>query len=110
MYHEAVLIKLLTSAEAGPPVKRSIYQWSRVDTLQLHQLKNNLCSSYLVNYSPSTPIDILWEEVKVLCHKCLSTISTKQITSNAKKPWINSNIKTLSRRKPRLYKRARQSG
>ena len=74
-------------------------------------MTENLCSIFLTDYySPSTPINSLWEEFKNLCHKCLSTIPTKQITSSAKKPWINRHIRSLSRRKHRLYKRARQSG
>ena len=42
---------------------------------------------------------------------CLNYIvPTKEMTGKTKPPWINRNIKSLSRRKQRLYNRARQSG
>ena len=37
-------------------------------------------------------------------------VPTKQVTASTQAPWINRKIRSSSRRKHRLYKRARQSG
>jgi len=108
--HDAVYIKSSTTAQLSPPFNRTIYLWSRVDMPQLHQRADNLCSTFLSNYTSTTPITVLWEQFKIICHECLKVVPTKQVTANTQAPWINRRIKSLSRRKHRLYKRARQSG
>ena len=77
----------------------------------LHQAAEDLCSNFLSTYSPSTPVTILWEEFRTICCECLEMVPTKVVTTGKnKQPWINQSIKSLSRRKQRLYNRARQSG
>ena len=62
------------------PIKRKLYQWSKVDHVRLHQMGEDLCSDFLSTYSSSTPTTILWEEFKAMCCKCLNMVPTKETT------------------------------
>ena len=60
--HDAVAVTSHTSVKLNTPIKRKLYQWSKVNHVHLHQMGEDLCSDFLSTYSSSTPTTILWEE------------------------------------------------
>ena len=106
--HEAVAVISQTSLRLNTLIKRKLYKWSRVGVKSLHQAAEDLCSNFLINYSCSTPVSIL---CRTICFKCLDMVPSRVVTTGKNKPpWINHSIKSLSRRKQRLYNQAGQSG
>ena len=73
--------------------------WQKADNSSIV----DFTSSFLSEFSKSTPIDILWEEFKVMCYNCLNFVLTKLQTNQSKQPWVNSYKKQLSHKKQRLY-------
>jgi len=80
--HDVVYIKSSTTAQLSPPFNCTIYLWSRRDMPEFHQKAENLCSTFIPNYTSTTPIITLWEQFKIMCHECLRVVPTKQVTAN----------------------------
>ena len=59
-----------------------------------------------VRFCLSTPVEILWNNFVTICNTCLDLIPIKLCSSNSKQPWINIQIKCLSRRKQHAYNQA----
>jgi len=107
--HEAVVVESSISSAPHQHSLRTIYVWHKANITSIRSAIDQFSSNFFTLYSTSTSIDILWEEFKSLCSNCLSYIPTKLCSSENKKPWINSHIKRLSRKKQRLYNLAKSS-
>jgi len=107
--HEAVLIE---SSIILPPQQtklRKIILWNQADTQSIKESIEQFSTEFFEKYSQSTPVDILWEEFRLLCIDCISSIPTRSMCTIQKQPWITSYIRRLSRKKKRLYKIAKQT-
>ena len=69
--------------QLNPPVKRTIYLWSRADLANIQQTADALCDEFLSNASIFTPVDELWDNFKSICMKCLDLVPTKQVNTNS---------------------------
>jgi len=105
--HEVVLTKSLILAQVCPPAKRRIYLWSKADFNNIRQSIQSLCEEFVITYPPSTPINTLWNHFSDICTQCLNMVPTKWSTTKQKQPWVTRQIKQLTRKKQRAYKRAR---
>ena len=80
-------------------------QWNSVKTDVL-----NFSTSFLESYKTRS-INQNWNDIKSCIESTMNAnIPTRTISSKNHKPWLTSDIRHLSRRKHRLYKRAKQSG
>ncbi|XP_065901865.1 uncharacterized protein [Dysidea avara] len=104
--HEVVLTKSMILAQLCPPARRRIYLWSKADFNHIRQSIQSLCEDFVITYPPTTPINILWNKFSDICTQCLNLIPTKWSTTKQKQPWITRQIKQLTRKKQRAYKRA----
>jgi len=91
--HEAVLIKSLVSIVPQQINPRKIILWIKADTPTIKEMIAHFSSEIFNNFSISTPIDILWEEFKSLCSRCMSFIPKKTSRNSNTKPWISSHIR-----------------
>ena len=107
--HEAVLIKSLVSITPQQINPRKIILWNKADMPTIKETIAHFSSEIFNNFSTSTPIDILWEEFKSLCFRCMSFIPTKTSRITHTKPWISSYIRCLTRKKQSLYNVAKRS-
>ena len=107
--HDTVMIESSTTVQNYPPSKRTIYLWTRANLDDIKQKLLNLCALYLTHNTISTPVTILWDDFKSICYECLDMIPVKEVSSNSKLIWINRIIKRLSRKKQKLYNKARAS-
>ena len=103
--HDAVAVESSTMLQIKPPVKRTIYLWSRADLTCIQQTAATLCDEFLLCNTVHTSVTSIQ-----ICLKCLDFVPTKQVSTNSKQRWINCHIRRLSRRKQRYYNRARVSG
>ena len=68
------------------------------------------CQSFISKFSASHPVDSLWTAFK---HGCLDVLSSnvpsKMTTERHSQPWINQQIKQLTKRKQRAYDRYKKT-
>ena len=105
--HEAILTKSSVRVQLCHPAKRPIYLWSKTDFNEIRHTILPLCNEFVSTYSAATPINVLWNKFSDICIQCLNLIPTKMSSSKLHQPWITNQIKRLSRKKQRLYNRAR---
>jgi len=107
--HEAVLIKSLVSITPQQINPRKIILWNKANMPTIKETIARFSSEIFNNFPTSNPIDILWEEFKSLCSRCISFIPTKTSRNSHTKPWISSHIRRLTWKKQRLYNVAKWS-
>ena len=58
--HEAIIVTSSVIAQLSHPPKRSIYLWTQADFSLVRHKAQSLCEEYIITYTSSTPVDILW--------------------------------------------------
>jgi len=107
--HEAVLAQSSTKVCSQPSAPRTIYKWNKADWANLKCCTESFCSTFTSEFSIDTPIDQMWDKFKGFCLFILSSIPSKVVNTKSTHPWITPSIKRLSKRKQRMYNRARLS-
>ena len=93
------------------PVKRKIYLWKRANMDHLKESMLSFVKDYMEEYGIETDINILWEKFETRCTELMEeNIPSKMTSTRYSQPWINSEVKRLSQRKKRYYRRAKKSG
>ena len=102
--HIAVLVT--TKLQAGPrkPIRRKIHLWKKADTEGIRDHVNNYSETFHSQYTVETPVEELWtnfsKEVKWIMD---NLVPSKMSTIRFNQPWINTEIKRLTRRKKKAY-------
>ena len=92
--HEAVCIESsITLSQQQQCTERKLYLWHKADTSSINEIITQFTSSFLNKFSPSTPVDTLWEEFKMMCFDCVGLVPTKLHSNRSKQPWINAYIR-----------------
>ena len=82
----------------------------QIDFSTINHLIADFTTTFL-NHPIDTPVQHLWDSYKALCTDCLQFVPTKIVSSsNSNQPWATPLIRWLSRKKQRLYNRAKLSG
>lgn len=58
---------------------------------------------FVSRHTNDTPIQLLWEEFKLMYINCISTVQHKFSCSRFNQPWVTMHIKHIHRRKKKLY-------
>ena len=108
--HDIVYVDSNISAKRQPPIQRKIHLWKRanMDALKenARQLSVNICNQYSV----TTPVEEMWNEISNGISNIMNThVPSKMSSTRFSLHWVNSDVKTLKRRKQRYYNRARNS-
>lgn len=108
--HYAVFVKTPAVANCGEPVKRKIYLWKKADENKMKSEIIEFKKQFLNKYVSSSPIEETWNSISTtLCMILESSVPSKMTNSRFKQPWINQEIKALSRRKKRQFKKAKST-
>ena len=68
-------------------------------------------SQFTADYCPATPINKLWNTFKKESTSAMNKFVPSKMTSRRfSQPWCNRNIRRLTRKKKRAYKKARRTG
>ena len=97
--HEAVFVESSITISQNQCTRRKFYLWHTANISSINETITQFTSSFLNKFPTSTPVDILWEEFKVMCYNCLDLVPTKLQSNRSKQPWVNSYIKQLSCKK-----------
>jgi len=83
--------------------KERVFQWhkAKFDSIKHHVIE--FTDKYFEVYHHSDPVDVLWNEYKVLCKDCIAMILQMKLVEE-----LTWNIKRLSRKKQRKYNLARR--
>ena len=81
--HDAVAVESTTVVQRNPPLKRTVYLWSRANLADIKQTATELCNDFLNRNSTHTPVASLWNNFKLICYKCLELLPTKQTSINS---------------------------
>ncbi|XP_071479519.1 uncharacterized protein [Diadema antillarum] len=109
--HDMVLILSDTRAKRQKPVRHKIFLWKKVDICRMKSEALTLSEDFVEENSFQTDVDTLWMKLANGLHQILDTLVPSKFSSTRfSQPWINANIKRLSRRKKRALKQARKTG
>eukprot|EP00105_Crassostrea_gigas_P018256 XP_011436304.1 PREDICTED: uncharacterized protein LOC105334520 [Crassostrea gigas] len=108
--HDAVFLETPAVAKRGKPVKRKIYLWKKTDENKMKAEFIEFKKQFLNNYDSSSLIEDMWNSISTTPNKILeSTVPSKMSSSRFNQPWINREIKALSRRKKRQFNKAKST-
>ena len=108
--HDMVLIDSSITAKRNKPVKREIKLWKKANQDGLITALSSFKTQFIEMYSIDTPIEELWSSFKDNLTSIIDKYVPKKTTSSRhSEPWITREIKSLSRRKQRAYKRSKNS-
>jgi hypothetical protein len=108
--HEALFIDSDVQAKLRRPTSRKIFLWKKADLEKLQHDMQVFCQSFISKFSTSHPVDSLWTAFKNGCLNVLSSnVPSKMTTERYSQPWINRQIKQLTKRKQRAYNRYKKT-
>ena len=104
-------IESTIEARYQKPVKRQIFLWKQADWSAMDTEMRTFSELFHNSYTDTTDINTLWGSFRDKCIGLMKTHVPSKLTSQRfHQAWINRNIKRLSRRKKRLYIKAKKTG
>eukprot|EP00745_Piridium_sociabile_P038619 TRINITY_DN7074_c0_g1_i3.p1 TRINITY_DN7074_c0_g1~~TRINITY_DN7074_c0_g1_i3.p1 ORF type:complete len:816 (+),score=128.54 TRINITY_DN7074_c0_g1_i3:312-2759(+) len=108
--HDVVYIDSDIEAQRPKPVKRKILLWKRANFEELKTHAAAFRDLFMSKYTPTSSVAEMWTDIKAhLLESMEKHVPSKMSTSRHNQVWINTNIKRLTRRKKRSYKKARKT-
>ena len=82
--------------------------WKKADIQKLKSKTEEMSNNILEKFKINTNINTLWDYFKTKCtDKMEECIPSKTTSTRITQPWITKDLRTLSRRKQKLYNRAK---
>lgn len=82
----------------------------KADTEKLKNKIEEMSNTILKTFSTKTNINTLWDYFKTKCSEIMEDcIPSKTTSTRISQPWITKELRTLSRRKQKLYDRAKKT-
>ena len=108
--HKIVHASSDISAKYQWPVKRKIWLWSKADLPSVNTDMQSFSQILTEKFSIKTDVNILWTEFSKKCLELMRNhVPTKEKSSCYSQPSINQDLKRLSRRKKKVYIRAKRT-
>ena len=109
--HDGVSVESAIVANKTKPVRRKIFLWKRVNLDEMKQSCIEFQHQFLSSYNETSCVEDMWTDIKTNLDTILeSSVPSKMTSSRFSKPWINRDVKALSRRKKRSFAKARRTG
>ena len=108
--HEKVYIESSLKPQKVKKPPRNVYQYNKANTEQItEQLKDIDLAKYIHQNNPN--INQLWGYFRDKLHETMDKkIQTKLINNSKRKPtWLNREIKSLIRKRNKLFKKMKQT-
>lgn len=104
--HEIVSIESTLQPIRHKLKKRKIYLWKRADIDGMRREASVFSEEFLSRFTPDSNIETMWTAIK---EKLLSLresfVPSKMTSSRFHQPWVNTEVKRLSRQKNRAFKK-----
>ena len=109
--HDIVYIVTAIQAHRQKPTKRRIQLWNKANLGQMRQDTEQFSQNFCVKYDFNSNIPDMWNDIKTFHDSNMNkNVPSKISSSRFNQPWINRQLKQLSRQKKRAYRKAKQSG
>ena len=93
------------------PVRRKIFLWKKDKMEDLKPGMERFVTHFVEHHTIDTGINTLLSEFESKCAALMNEhIPSKFTSTRYSQPWVNNEIKQLSRRKKRSYKKAKKTG
>ena len=108
--HEAVFIESSLRPMKKVTSPREIFQYHKADYEGFKAELRDYTSDFL-SKAPSTDINTLWKDFKTKIHQLMEKFIPQKLIRGNKthKPWIDKHVRTLQRKRNKLFKKQRAS-
>ncbi|XP_063969561.1 uncharacterized protein LOC135157548 [Lytechinus pictus] len=105
--HDMVLTVADIRAKIQRPIKRKVYLWKKANMDTIREAMASFAESYLAQTSLDTPVESQWTEIKSKILSALEEdVPSKMTSCRFSQPWITTELKRLSRKKKRSFRRS----
>ena len=107
--HDIVLTDSKIKAARTKPVARNISVWKKADWEKMKELTQAFSTE--LYHKESMTVEEIWKEIENHLQSMMNKyVPTKKSSTKNHQPWIDTNLKRLSRRKYRAWKKKNLSG
>ena len=104
--HETVFVNSSLQAPRRKPQARRIDLWKRANTDEMKKDASAYQTTFLEKFTVSDSVDEMWDNFSTSMAKIQKDhVPTKISSTRFHQPWINTNLKRLSRRKRRSFRK-----
>ena len=108
--HHAIFIDSHITMSRQKPIKRTNFMWGKANVQGMKEMSKQLSSSIIDHFSSSSNINDVWEFFKEGCQKIIEDkVLTRTTSKRFTQPWINRDIRRITRLKRRWFRRATRS-
>ena len=108
--HDIVYVDSSIKPNRGKPPRRNIHIWKRADIESMIKDTEELTINFNESYNHHNCIEEMWKFINQSLLQILNKhVPSKMSSTRFHQPWITGEIKRLSRRKKRAYKKARRT-
>ena len=105
--HEIVYVESDVSVKYQRQIRRKIWLWSKADLSSMKEDMNSFSDEFIGKYSIEADVDTMWTEFSSKCTQLMTDYTPSKLSiARFSQPWINRDLKRLSHRKKRAYKKA----
>ena len=103
--------KIKSNTKRNKPVKRKIHLWKQANEEKIRAECRSFANIFTQKYNDdSDDVEEMWTEIKTNLNEIIKeNVRTKMTSNNFSKPWIDSKIKQLIRKKKRWYSKLKKS-
>ncbi|CAG2212437.1 unnamed protein product [Mytilus edulis] len=107
--HSIVITDINLKAKTKKQVPRKVYIYKKGNMNGINEQLDKELNNFIQKANTST-IQECWNDFKdILSHAIISNIPTKILSTRWNVPWINREIKTMIRKKQRVYNKAKRT-
>ena len=108
--HDIVMLEARPVAKRNRPVKRKIHLWKKVDLQKLKGEAQILQQEFQNRFSETSSAEEMWKFIhESLTAMMKNTVPSKMSSTRFNQPWINKEVKKVSRLKKKYFIKARNS-
>ena len=101
-------VLILSSECLNGRIDTKLWLWSKANLPRLKEGMMTFSDSFSDKHSIKLDVDAMWTEFSNKCEELMADhVPSKFSSTRFSQPWINRNLKRLSRRKKRAYKKNR---
>ena len=108
--HDIVLKDTNVLPTRQKPIKRKIFLWKQADKSSMSEDLKEFTEEFTHANTTETEVNTLWNTFKQKCIESVNKyVPSKYTSTRFNQPWCNREVRGLTRRKGRAYRKARTS-
>ena len=108
--HHAVYIDSYITMTRKNPFKRTIFMWGKADIEGIKEMCKELSNSVVQKFTSMSNINDVWSFFRDGCQRIIEdNVPSRTTSQRFTQPWINRDVRRITRLKRRLFRRARRT-